>query len=44
LYDLGHTIVGVEYVQKALDEFFAEHNIAHTVEDVALLDGKVYKV
>ena len=44
LWDEGHMVVGVEYVPKALDEFFSEHNIEYTVEDIPSIQAKLYKV
>ncbi|ELT90016.1 hypothetical protein CAPTEDRAFT_225489 [Capitella teleta] len=43
LLDEGHTIVGVEYVPKAVMEFFKEQNIQYTVHEVPAISGTLYK-
>ena len=34
LASIGHKIVGVEFVQIACEQFFAENNLKYTVEDI----------
>jgi hypothetical protein len=42
LASLGHTIIGVEYVEQAALDFFKEHSINYTVKKVK--DFKLYSV
>ena len=44
LYDAGHTVVGVEVAEKALQDFFTENNMEYTVEKVNKSNAHVYKV
>ena len=44
LADKGHTVVGVEWSQLALEEFFSEHSLQFTREPVNKLNGFLYKV
>ncbi|KAK2156859.1 hypothetical protein LSH36_203g00031 [Paralvinella palmiformis] len=43
LYDLGHTIVGVEGAQKPVEEFFKENDIEYTVHVVNDVNGHLYQ-
>ncbi len=43
LYDQGHTVVGVECAEQALQEFFQENDMEVVVEPVEKIEGKVYK-
>ncbi len=43
LYDQGHTVVGVECAEQALQEFFQENNVEYLVEKVDKIEGKLYK-
>ncbi|KAK2156858.1 hypothetical protein LSH36_203g00006 [Paralvinella palmiformis] len=43
LYDLGHTIIGVEGAQKPVEEFFNENHIEHTVDAVDSVKGLLYQ-
>jgi len=42
LYDDGHTIVGIEYVTQAIEEFFSESNLEYSKEPIEGL-GSIYK-
>ena len=42
LASLGHTVVGIELVETAIEEFFAENNIKFNVKTVD--DFKVFSV
>ena len=43
LYDRGNTVVGLEGVEKPVEEFFESRpDLKHTVEDLSF--GKLYKV
>ena len=42
LTSLGHTVVGIEFVETAIEEFFAENNIKFNVKTVD--DFKVFSV
>ena len=44
LYDAGHTVVGVEVAEQALQDFFTENNMKYTVENVKKSNACVYKV
>ena len=44
MYDLGHTVVGVEAVEEAAKQFFKENNLTPVIEEVPAVNGKVYKV
>lgn len=37
-------MIGVEYSEMAIQEFFNEQGLEYTVEPVAAVDGKVFKV
>lgn len=39
---MGHEIVGVDLAQKAIEQFFSENKIPHTVVDSG--DFRLYKV
>lgn len=39
---MGHEIVGIDLSQKAFEEFFNEHHMQYTVEDLG--DFKLYAV
>ena len=43
LYEKGHTVIGVEFIEKAVHDFFDENNIA---AETQVIDGvgKLYKV
>ena len=43
LYDEGHTVVGVECSEQALQEFFHENNVKYIVEKEDEIEGKLYK-
>ncbi|KAM7384541.1 hypothetical protein PAMA_011753 [Pampus argenteus] len=44
LADMGHSVVGVEIAEKAIQQFFEENNMTYSVEPVAAIPGaKVYK-
>ncbi|XP_078667210.1 putative thiopurine S-methyltransferase isoform X2 [Branchiostoma floridae x Branchiostoma belcheri] len=44
LQEKGHTVVGVEFVEKAAQHFFEEHGIKPTVSEEPSIDGgKLYK-
>lgn len=43
LYDLGHTVVGVEGAKSPIEEFFGEHNLEFTKSDCPSVNGSVYK-
>ncbi|XP_076319945.1 thiopurine S-methyltransferase-like isoform X1 [Tachypleus tridentatus] len=42
-YDNGHRVVGVEYVEKAVKEFFQEQGLEYVVEPVEQISGNIYK-
>lgn len=42
--DKGHTVVGVDCSQLALESFFSEHSLEFTREPLNKLDGFLYKV
>lgn len=45
LRDLGHIIIGVEFARQAVEEFFRENDIAHSVKPLpAGTDGSVFEV
>ena len=44
LYENGHEVVGVEIVEQPVIEYFAENALEHTVEDLHVDVGKIYKV
>ncbi|XP_013388821.1 probable thiopurine S-methyltransferase [Lingula anatina] len=43
LADQGHTVVGVEASELAVQSFFTENGIQHTVTDVPAIDFKLYQ-
>ncbi|XP_053190978.1 probable thiopurine S-methyltransferase isoform X1 [Scomber japonicus] len=44
LADMGHSVVGVEIAEKAIQQFFEENNMTYSVEPVPAIPGaKVYK-
>ena len=43
LYDQGHTLVGVEGSEMALQQFFEEQSLEYTSETVDTIRGKLYK-
>ncbi|XP_013388872.1 probable thiopurine S-methyltransferase [Lingula anatina] len=43
LADQGHTVVGVEASELAVQSFFTENDIQYTVTDVPAIDGKLYQ-
>ncbi|XP_056018021.1 probable thiopurine S-methyltransferase isoform X2 [Ostrea edulis] len=42
LWDQGHTIIGVESVRSAVEEFFKEQSIKYTVSDLPDIGGSVF--
>lgn len=45
LADMGHSVVGVEISEKAIEQFFEENNMTYREEPVPAIPGaKVYKV
>ena len=44
LYDLGHTLVGVDSVEQAITDFYNEQQLDYTVEPVKSVKGALYKV
>ena len=44
VYDAGHTVVGVEVVEQAVQEFFTENKLEYTVEKLDKIKGSLYKV
>jgi len=43
MYDLGHSVVGVEVADKAVKQFFSENGLTAEVEDAPAVNGKLYK-
>ncbi len=43
LYDRGHSVVGVEVANQAIEEFFTENNLEFSKEDVDKVHGTLYK-
>ncbi|KAK7495851.1 hypothetical protein BaRGS_00012841 [Batillaria attramentaria] len=43
LADKGHTVVGVEAAQKAIEEFFTEQGLNYTTEDAPACNGKLFQ-
>ncbi|KAK7495854.1 hypothetical protein BaRGS_00012844 [Batillaria attramentaria] len=43
LTDKGHTVVGVEAAQKAIEEFFTEQGVNYTTEDAPACNGKLFQ-
>lgn len=43
LADLGNEIVGLEASETAVKDFFTEHNIEYTTEDVPSVKGKLFR-
>ncbi|XP_013388818.1 probable thiopurine S-methyltransferase [Lingula anatina] len=43
LADQGHTVVGVEASEIAVQSFFTENDIQYTVTDIPVIDGKLYQ-
>ncbi|GAB1598651.1 probable thiopurine S-methyltransferase [Argonauta hians] len=43
LADKGHYIIGVDVAEQALENFFTENNLEHTVEELADNKGKLFK-
>jgi hypothetical protein len=43
-WDQGHTVIGVEFVRSALEEFFKEQSIKYTVLDLPDIEGSVFTV
>ena len=44
MYDLGHTVVGVEGSPKACEEFFLDNDLTYLAEAVEKVEGYLYKV
>lgn len=44
LWDEGHTIIGVECVRSALEEFFEEQSIKYTVSELQDIEGSLFTV
>ena len=44
LADKGHTVVGVDCAELALEAFFNEHSLEFTKEPLNKLNGFLYKV
>ncbi|XP_062582810.1 probable thiopurine S-methyltransferase [Saccostrea cucullata] len=42
LWEMGHTVIGVDLAKKALEEFFKEQNISYTVSNLAEGKGEVF--
>ncbi|XP_062582862.1 probable thiopurine S-methyltransferase isoform X1 [Saccostrea cucullata] len=42
LWDLGHTVIGVETVRSALEDFFEEQSIKYTVTDLTDGEGELF--
>ncbi|XP_048763324.1 probable thiopurine S-methyltransferase isoform X2 [Ostrea edulis] len=42
LWDEGHTIIGVECVRSALEEFFEEQSIKYTVSELQDIEGSLF--
>ncbi len=43
LYDRGHSVVGIEVADQAIEEFFTESKLEFTKEKVDKVDGTLYK-
>ena len=44
LHSLGHNVIGVEWVELAVDQFFSENNIGFSEQPLEGVDGSVYTV
>lgn len=44
MYDLGHTVVGVEAVEIGIKSFFSEQGLDPVEEDCPAVKGKLFKV
>ena len=44
VYDAGNSVVGVEASEKAVQQFFTENHLAHTVTKIDRINGKLYQV
>ena len=44
LADQGHTVVGVEVAQKAIEDFFAEQKVAFTSQPAPEVEGTLFQV
>ena len=44
MYDHGHTVVGVEIAEKAIQQLFVENGLTVEVEQAPAVNGKLYKV
>ena len=44
LHSLGHSVVGVEWIEQACTEFFAENNIQFTRTPLEGVEGSLYTV
>lgn len=42
-YDKGHKVVGVEYCEKAIKDFFKEQGLQYEIETVEKIKGKLFK-
>jgi len=42
LHSLGHNVIGVEWVELAVDQFFSENNIGFSEQPLEGVDGSVY--
>lgn len=40
----GHTVIGVEYIEQPIKEFFSEQDLEYTVVSMPDNKGKIYKV
>ncbi|XP_070195145.1 probable thiopurine S-methyltransferase isoform X2 [Littorina saxatilis] len=43
LADQGHTVIGVEAAQKAVEEFFEEQKVPFTTQSVPAINGKLFQ-
>ena len=44
LHSLGHNVIGVEWVELAVDQFFSENNIGFSEQPLEGVEGSVYTV
>ncbi len=44
LADRGHSVVGVEFIEVAVKNFFVKNNVEYTVENNPKYKGPLYKV
>ncbi|KAL5015231.1 hypothetical protein ScPMuIL_009501 [Solemya velum] len=42
LYDVGHDVVGIEWAQRAVEEFFSENKISYKSENIPTINGTLY--